>query len=78
MFQYDNLWANYTRQCNEVVKYFYILIINKFRFKWNKETRYHFLKEAEEKWKSRHMIDPRLKISVGRNNNRSFVCDKRS
>lgn len=46
--------------------------MNKFRFKWNKETSY-ILHEAQQK--NRHRMAPRLKISVGRSNN-GFAYNK--
>lgn len=49
--------AKYTEHCNEVVKCLHILIINKYIFKWNKETRYHVFQEVQERWKKRHICD---------------------
>jgi len=37
---------------------------------------YNKYKKSERK--NTYMMDPRLKISVGRNNNRSFAANKRS
>lgn len=45
---------NFIRQCNEVVKCLHILIMNKFRFKGSKDTRCHFVHEAQEKKKTTH------------------------
>lgn len=63
---------NYTWKYNKVVKWWHVFIMNKFRFKWNKETSY-ILHEAQQK--NRHRMALRLKISVGRSNN-GFAYNK--